>query len=338
MEALVDKDRAPCCLCGGTESSLLVTGYDRMEARAEEYRYRRCSRCGLVSISPFPAPDVIPTYYPEDYHACIAGCERNLDKPINRLAIRYLYGVESVSRHRALRAAFRACSSRTLKGIREPRGANRLLDVGCGTGNALATYRRLGWSVCGVETSEGACRACWARSLEVHHATLFDAPLAGRQFDIVLMSHVIEHVLQPAALLRRAAELLAPGGRIVVLTPNIRSLGFALYGSCWFPLDAPRHVFLFDPETLRRLGTQAGVRLRTLRTPADPQLLSESRHYARTQGMTLPPDLSRRQVLLRESRRRKQSHRAYRELMTPLAFLAARCGRGDVIEAEFGGD
>jgi len=54
---------------------------------------------------------------------------------------------------------------------------------------------------------------CWQRGLEVHCGTVFDAPFAGAQFDLILLQHVIEHVLDPIAVLARVGELLAPEAR-----------------------------------------------------------------------------------------------------------------------------
>jgi len=332
-----DAGAAPlaCFLCGGTDFSLLVIGYDRMRASADDHRYMRCTACGLVRLTPLPAPERIAALYPDEYHARIAPIRKNFDTAVNRLAIRYCYGVDSVSRSRLPRYAFRMLSGRILNGFREPYGANRLLDVGCGSGAILETYRRLGWSVCGIEIDPGATATCRERGLDVHRGTLFDAPLPGRQFDLILFSHVIEHVLQPAAELRRAAEFLAPGGRIIVTTPNIQGIGFRLYGSCWYPLEAPRHLFLFDPYTIRRLGAQAGLTVHRAITQSVPWTLCKSRHYVRTQGQRLPQDLTRRRAIIEQSVKREKSFKTYRALMAPFTRLTAACGQGDIMEVEF---
>ena len=86
---------APCVLCGGSARHLLVTGYDRMAARAGSYPYWRCGSCGLVARSPLPAAAEIGQLYPTDYHARIETWTRNLDKPVNRLAVAYFYGVDT---------------------------------------------------------------------------------------------------------------------------------------------------------------------------------------------------------------------------------------------------
>lgn len=323
-----------CPLCDGSDRYAVVMAYDRMRACAADYRYVRCATCGLLALSPQPTPADIAALYPPDYYAKMACRERNLDKPANRLAIRYYYGVDSVVQPRWLRAGFRALSGRILNGIIEPRGGTRLLDVGCGTGATLALYQRLGWQAHGIEPSPQACASSRARGLTVHQGTVFDAPF-GAQFDVVLLSHVIEHVLEPIAVLRRAAEFLAPGGTILLHTPNARGLGFALYRSCWFALDAPRHLCLFDPRTIRLAGDKAGLRARRIATGSTSRMLAESRHYAVAQGAVLPEDLALRTELVGRAWRQPRRSRWYRDATAPLALFAALTGRGDLMEVEF---
>jgi 2-polyprenyl-3-methyl-5-hydroxy-6-metoxy-1,4-benzoquinol methylase len=328
--------RDSCLLCGSADTEYLVTGYDRMRPTAKDYEYSRCRSCGLVFLDPLPQAEEIPSFYHEEYspHQHPSPAPKS-EKLFNRLATRWLYGVASTSRPRALRAAFRLLSGRIMKGTHEPYGANRLLDVGCGAGELLAHYQRLGWSACGIDFSARACGACRQRGLEVYEGTIFDAPLSGRQFDLILMSHVIEHLLDPVAVLARAADLLAPRGKVILETPNIRGIGFSLYGSCWFPLEAPRHIFLFDPQTIRLLGRKAGLRPLKVATESRPRMLCESRHYFEKQGMELPPGLESRKTLLERSVRSKEAYRAYRKLVAPMTALLARLGRGDILRVEF---
>jgi 2-polyprenyl-3-methyl-5-hydroxy-6-metoxy-1,4-benzoquinol methylase len=323
-----------CPLCSGTDWRPLVVAYDRMYARADDYRYVRCRSCGLVALHPLPSAEAVAEFYPADYSPHRLRPKRDADKVINRLAIRYFFGVDSRGHSRLLRWVFRVLSGRIMKGIREPIGATRLLDVGCASGNLLARYRALGWTVRGIETNSRACAVCRQRGLDVHQGTVFDAPFAGAQFDLILLQHVIEHVLDPVGVLARVGELLAPGGTIVVTTPNIDGMGFARYGSCWYALDAPRHLMLFNPTTMRRLGERAGLTVRRVVTRSSPPILCDSRHYARTQGTTLPPDLPRRAEILAASARAKPSRRVYRKLIAPLAAVYTLADRGDVLEAD----
>lgn len=323
---------APCALCGHGERDLAVVGYDRWFARADDYTYYRCRSCGLLALEPLPTAEEISTFYPPAYFTRLEGPQRNLDKHINRLAIRYYYGADSRGRSRLLRALFAALSGRVLPGIMPPHGSNRLLDIGCGTGATLDTYRQLGWHVAGIDRSADAIALARGRGLRVHHGDVFDATF-GAEFDVVLLSHVIEHVRDPVAVLTRAATFVTEGGKVVVLTPNTRCLGFRRFGSCWFALEAPRHLMLFDRHNLSLLARKAGLAPARIITRSDPTVLSYSRHYARTQGTRLPAELSARAACL-QAAEPQQSDRAYRNVITLPAWIAARCGYGEVIAAD----
>ena len=80
-------------------------------------------------------------------------------------------------------------------------------------------------------------------------------------FDAVTMWHVLEHLPDPFAAVARAAELVRPGGRIVISVPNIESLQAQFGGERWFHLDLPRHLFHFSPRSLSALVEQAGLRV-----------------------------------------------------------------------------
>ncbi len=327
------RTQAHCPLCGADTAEHVVKGYDRFVPRPEDWDYVRCAGCGLVHQEPLPAPDAIAGFYPAGYHAHGEGRKRR-ERWLNRMAKRYYYATDSVGRSPALRGLFRLLSGRILAGLRPPHGQNRLLDVGCASGNQMLRYRELGWDVTGIEVGHDACELARARGLTVHEGTVFDAPFDGSAFDLVILSHVIEHVLEPERVLAACAGFLAPGGVLTLSTPNADSLGLARYGSCWYSLDAPRHLMLFNPRTLRILGERAGLTVRKIVTKPETRLLCESRHYLETQGRELPASLAERRRIVEDSSRAKKSYKGYKKLVQPLAAVNAWRQRGEVLEAE----
>jgi len=135
----------------------------------------------------------------------------------------------------------------------------RVLDVGCGSGVALARMKSLGWEVEGVEVDPDAVQAGRARGIPVRHGTLQAQNYPDDSFDAVYSAHVIEHVHDPAALLRECGRVLKPGGTLVILTPNMASYGHRKYGQAWLNLDPPRHLVLFSASPLRRMAEKAGL-------------------------------------------------------------------------------
>jgi SAM-dependent methyltransferase len=104
-------------------------------------------------------------------------------------------------------------------------GAQRVLEMGYGTG--LVTGELLVRDI-PIEVLEGAPKLCAvARALHpglVVHETLFEAFAPAAPYDAVLALHIAEHVDDPVALFGLVHGWLAPGGAIVVMVPNARSL------------------------------------------------------------------------------------------------------------------
>lgn len=185
------------------------------------------------------------------------------------------------------------------------------------------------------EISPRACEACRQQGLEVHQGTLLERPFPARRFDVILLHHVLEHLLEPVDVLRVAGGYLAVGGKVVVVTPHARAWSFSFFASCWHHLDAPRHLMLYDAKTLRLLGEKAGMSLARLKTLSSPKAWQESRQILRTQGRRLPAGLEPRRSLLESARTDRKPGALFRRLVSPLSLAAAAVGRGDILVAEF---
>lgn len=135
---------------------------------------------------------------------------------------------------------------------------DRLLDVGCGDGEALDILRLLRWQVVGVELDGNAVESARSRGLDVRHGDLAAAGFAKDSFDAVTSSHVIEHVHDPFAFLIEQKRVLKSGGRLVAVTPNVRGPIHGKHAQHWLNLDPPRHLVVFTPASLKRLAIAAG--------------------------------------------------------------------------------
>ena len=76
---------------------------------------------------------------------------------------------------------------------------------------------------------------------------LKDAHFENSFFDVIRLSHVIEHLPNPKATFREIHRILKPDGIIYLTVPNTRSLVFWLFRENWYALDAPRHVISYSP-------------------------------------------------------------------------------------------
>jgi SAM-dependent methyltransferase len=297
---------AACELCGGDRFEELLVAYDRVVARRDDFTYRRCRLCSLVVL--VDPPGTLADRYPPDYSPHQASHRQDP----------------------APQSARRRPSRRLIS----PRGGRRMLDVGCGSGRLLARHRDLGWKARGLEPNEHAAQQCREQGLDVETASLSEVSLPDAEFDAIWLHHVIEHVPSPLDDLRRIRRALAPGGIVIVVTPNVAGLGFRLYGSCWYAIDAPRHLRLFDARTLAALARRAGFETPTLSTEASARVLASSRHYQRSQGPVLPPGLAARAAVLDRSLTPDADARRFRRWVRPLSRAASWFGRGENLRAE----
>jgi len=144
--------------------------------------------------------------------------------------------------------------------------SGRLLDYGCGSGVVAESLKRRGWTVKGIDMDADAVSNARRKGLDVDQGTLEGMHYPDSYFDAIVMSHVIEHVHDPVRLVQECRRILAPGGRLALVTPNARSLGHRMFKQAWRGLEPPRHLHLFTPLALKRLLDQAGFRTVTLTT------------------------------------------------------------------------
>jgi SAM-dependent methyltransferase len=144
-----------------------------------------------------------------------------------------------------------------------------MLEIGCAGGHFLSYARECGWNVTGVElNTDMAGRARINFGLDVHSLSVEDlpGPLVGQRFDVVYMSHVLEHLLEPDSALGKIRKLLSPDGALVLRVPNLDSFLFRLLGRHYVELYPDVHLFHYNRRSLTRLLAREGFTVLDLRT------------------------------------------------------------------------
>jgi len=138
-------------------------------------------------------------------------------------------------------------------------GESRCLDLGAGNGMTLRCLSRLGWEATGVEIDQVAAeQACRFSGCEVRAGALSDAGFRSGVFHMIHVSHVIEHLPDLKQTLELCFDLLAPGGRLVLIYPNPNSLLARRIHKFAVTWDPPRHLVIPPSGSLvsllRRIG------------------------------------------------------------------------------------
>jgi 2-polyprenyl-3-methyl-5-hydroxy-6-metoxy-1,4-benzoquinol methylase len=127
-----------------------------------------------------------------------------------------------------------------------------LLEVGAGNGRNLVFLRAKGWNVFGQDIDHLACEKLRPNGIPTVEGSILEAT-PDRVYDVVLLSHVLEHLPDPSAVIDRVYQLLKPGGKLVAFTPNARSVTRTMFHQYWRGLEAPRHLIIFAAESLKQL-------------------------------------------------------------------------------------
>jgi len=220
-----------CNLCGGANHRKIL--------ETRDYTFVRCADCGLSFQNPQPVFDDLKFRYGQDYFEYELRNEENF---FNLMKL----GLQDI---------------RFFRRISPLDQGGKFLDVGCATGMLLGYMRERGWNVQGVELCrESAEHGMRTRKVDIFIGTLEQAGFSASSFSVVHFSHLIEHVPDPKAFLLEIRRILAPGGYVVVVTPNIDGLQARLFRERWRSAIAD-HLTLFSKTTLRAMLRCTGYQI-----------------------------------------------------------------------------
>ncbi len=155
-----------------------------------------------------------------------------------------------------------------VEGLRE--GCGRVLDIGCGDGMFLKRMAARGCEVHGTELPGPAFdRASRIPAIHMHPADTSEWDFVADYFDLITAWHVLEHVADPEPLLKKCHGILRSDGLLVVDVPDRGSLQGRMFGTRWFHLDPPRHVYQFTGKAIRHLLENSGFRVKAVSHPVD---------------------------------------------------------------------
>lgn len=277
MDAAHDADlreHVHCAVCGADDQDVVyearAEGSDgdlvaKFRASGDELlvdRLVRCRRCGFQYISPRLRGDLILSAYSEG------------EDPA--------YVSQLPARERTFAGALDEIE-------RAAGGRGRLLDVGTAAGAFVATARARGWTAEGCEPNRWLAE--WGSrhyGIRIRAGSLFEQAYEDATFDVITLWDVIEHTLDPGAVLDRCRALLAPRGILVVNYPDIGSWIARLLGRRWLFLTSV-HLHYFDRRTIREILRRHGFEAETVR----PHVQRLELDYILSRGAVLSGTLSK---------------------------------------------
>lgn len=145
----------------------------------------------------------------------------------------------------------------------KPKGT--LLDIGAGCGVLLKAARDMGYEAIGIEPSAYLCEVGSQRGLDIRQG-VFPVSTLPKDFDIITITDVLEHVKEPGILIREAMKYLRPDGVLFLTTPDSASIMARLLGKRWWHYRIA-HIGYFNRKNLAMLLENAGLRILALDRP-----------------------------------------------------------------------
>lgn len=219
-----------CPICSSIETVFI---FDDLNG----YKLVRCSKCSFIYTLPRPTVEQLREFYNNSSYFYSEYVPNKLDSNIAKKS--------TVGLHKIIK--------------RYNPDAKRILEIGCGYGHTLFGLSLNGYEVVGTDISKN--RVEFAENnygIKVYNSE-FPPDEFKNSFDVVIMSQLIEHVINPLDYLKNAANFLRKNGIIFISTPNIDCFIFHLLGKHYEPIKPPEHISFFGPKSLDFISKKAGL-------------------------------------------------------------------------------
>lgn len=196
-----------------------------------------------------------------------------------------------------------------VKSLLEQKKSYSLLDVGCGEGWALSYFKSIDWNVTGVDYSNFGCETFNPHVLSnlitgnVYEKLNELISYSNIQYDLIWLTNVLEHVINPEALIDSLKSLIKPNGIVLIQVPNDFSyiqekLEVNNYISKPYWLAIPDHLSYFTNEGLINLMDSKGFHAEHMSTdfPIDFNLFNADTNYVENSGKGKNVHMSRVEI------------------------------------------
>ncbi len=273
-----------CKACSGAHLQYFKAK-EMMHGLRHEFDYGQCKACGSIQI--LQVPDNLSDYYPGNYYSLQTplSSQKTLRQWLLEQRLEYCQGKSNFVGG-LLRFFFGAplivpTDWMSLVGVRTE---DRVLDVGCGSGQLLASMAVKGFKhLTGLDPN-------LASDIQGNGFKLIKKDLRDLdgKFDLIMLHHSFEHMENPLQALRDIHRLLDEEGVVLIRTPIANSYAWRNYGANWFQLDAPRHLFIPSVKGLNSLADMAGFAVSNMVFDSTYEQFVYSEKYSRNISLGEP--------------------------------------------------
>lgn len=244
----------PCILCGNTNLNQLYSVKELQFGLDQYFEYQLCGACGSMQLQDIP--EDLSKYYPnEDYYSFKLDLHiRKKADPLRKIKADYLLFGKNKILGSLLSIGYKLPEQYEWMKCAGAKYDDAILDVGTGNGSLLAKLFQIGFTnLTGIDPFINSNHDYGA--IKILKKDIYEVE---QQYDLVMMHHSLEHMLNPLGVLQQAMKITKPGGCLLVRIPIMGNYGWQHYGLFWCGIDAPRHLFIPSEKEIKRLGEKAG--------------------------------------------------------------------------------
>jgi 2-polyprenyl-3-methyl-5-hydroxy-6-metoxy-1,4-benzoquinol methylase len=218
---------------------------EMMFGTREKFDYAQCPDCKTIQIIDIPA--TIAAYYPEHYYSFT-----HKVTPLKQLPL-----LKRLIGDMRMKKQYRKRNIEVLNFLKPMNilPSQKILDIGCGNGVLVCNMFNLGFTNIGGVDKYISNPYDYGHGVKILNKDLSE--LKSNSYDLLMMHHVFEHMDDPLDELRKSYALLKKGGYLMIAIPVVGK-AWELYKENWIQLDAPRHFFIYNKQSLQLLTEQAG--------------------------------------------------------------------------------
>lgn len=246
-----------CRICGNVKQLETFEVREMMFGNREKFDYFLCKSCTTLQIKNIPIN--LSNYYPKDYYSLSANQTNEA-----RVELESSFSLLVFLKWTIKKIFTPSCSNPILDYIMKfiSTSSDRILDIGCGKGVILGELYNLQYkNLMGVDPylphDISVENNYWLLKKDI-------LSLDGK-WDLIMLHHVFEHLVNPKEILHHLNSLLTENGKILIRVPNVDSYAWHKYSTNWVQIDAPRHIHVFSPRSIGILAKECGLRVANLK-------------------------------------------------------------------------
>jgi len=234
-----------CPICGSFKLDTAFKTKDFFLSQ-EEFGISKCKKCGFHFTNPRPQEGNLGAYYKSTDYISHSNANKGM--------FAYLY--QSIRKY-TLTQKYELISKR--------KEGNKILDIGCATGQFLYEFKKRGWLCKGIEPDSTAREFAKNQyDLKVFDPSYINE-FENHSFDVISMWHVLEHVSDLKSRMEDLKRLLKHNGYLFIALPNLESWDAAYYGKYWAGFDVPRHLYHFNKTNVKKLFEEYNFHVEEIR-------------------------------------------------------------------------